>query len=280
MATFLSAGVNVTEYDLTTIVPAVSTSVGALAGIFSWGPVMERVLIGTQQQLSTTFGEPNANNYQTWFTAANFLGYGNSMWIVRAANTSSNTVNANCAYNAICNASASGNLVTSVVLNEPAFYSRLSGFDENVQYIAKFPGALGNGLLISQCDTPSQYSSNIVFSSNSNLTFSTGTNTAIMFSSGNVASNTIANTLLNGVLSDVAIGDYLLAGNSSIGTQYMQVTATGISSNTTNSTLTISLSQNYSMPYSYSNSTQIQRFWQFFNAVGVPPQQTAYVSQR
>ena len=35
----VSPGVNVTEVDLTTIVPAVATTTGALAGVFNWGPV-------------------------------------------------------------------------------------------------------------------------------------------------------------------------------------------------------------------------------------------------
>ena len=37
MAFQLSPGVNVSEIDLTTIVPAVSTSTGAIAGVFRWG---------------------------------------------------------------------------------------------------------------------------------------------------------------------------------------------------------------------------------------------------
>lgn len=280
MATFLSPGVNVTEYDLTTIVPQVSTSVGALSGIFSWGPVMQRVLIGSEPQLVSTFGPPNSNNYQTFFTAANFLGYGNSMYIVRAANTSANAVNANCAYNAIANSTAAANLVTSVILNEPAFFSHTSGYDPNVQYIARYPGAAGNGLLVSQCDTPGQFSSNILFTAaNANLVFTTGSNVASISTSGNVSSNVSSNTLLNTIISDIEIGDYLFAGNSSIGTQYMQVSATSLTSNSTNSTLTIALTNPYRMPYNYSTNTGIQRFWQYFNAVGNAPQQTAYVKQ-
>ena len=42
MPTQLSPGVNVTEIDLTTIVPAVATSTGAIAGIFNWGPLKDR----------------------------------------------------------------------------------------------------------------------------------------------------------------------------------------------------------------------------------------------
>ncbi|MGZ4849965.1 MAG: phage tail sheath C-terminal domain-containing protein [Candidatus Bathyarchaeia archaeon] len=279
MATQLSPGVNVSEFDLTTIVPAVSTSAGAIAGIFAWGPVMQRILVSSEKQLVQMFGMPNANNYQTWFTAANFLGYGNTCWVVRAANTSSNVVNSNCAYNAIANASAAGNVVTCVVLNQPAFYSRTTAFDTNVQYVAKYPGGIGNSLQVSQCDTANAWSSNVVFSVNNNLTFTTGSNVAVMFTSGNVAGNTVANTLLQGIVNSVAIGDYLLVGNGSIGTQYIPVTGSTISSNSTNSTLTISLGNNYRMPYNYVANTQIQRYWQYFNVTGAPPVQTSYVSQ-
>jgi len=85
----LSPGVNVTEIDLTTVVPAVATSDGAIAGIFNWGPVGERMLIDSEQKLVTVFGKPNSNTAETWFTAANFLSYSNRLYVVRAANTTS-----------------------------------------------------------------------------------------------------------------------------------------------------------------------------------------------
>jgi len=73
----LSPGVNVTEVDLTTVVPAVATTDGAIAGIFHWGPVGERVLIDSEVNLSLRFGRPTSFNAETWFTAANFLAYSN-----------------------------------------------------------------------------------------------------------------------------------------------------------------------------------------------------------
>jgi hypothetical protein len=282
MAQFLSPGVNVTEFDLTTIVPQVSTSVGAIAGIFSWGPVMERILIGNEKQLVSTFGQPNSNNYQTWFTIANFLGYGNSAWIVRAANTSSNTFNANNAYNAVANAAGVANLVNCIVRNDPEFFSRGTGaYDINANFIARYPGALGNGLQISQCDTVNAYSSNVAFgnsTANATMTWATGTNTSVMFTSGNTSTNTSAASMVANVTSGVAVGDYILVGNSSIGSQYLQVTGTTTSSNSTNSTLTVSYSTNFRMPYNYTSNTTMQRYWQYFNAVGVSPQQTTYVA--
>jgi len=39
MAFMLSPGVNFSEIDLTTIVPAVGTTEGAFAGDFIWGPI-------------------------------------------------------------------------------------------------------------------------------------------------------------------------------------------------------------------------------------------------
>ena len=44
-------GVNVSEIDLTTIVPSVATSTGAIAGLFRWGPVGERVFVDTETKL-------------------------------------------------------------------------------------------------------------------------------------------------------------------------------------------------------------------------------------
>lgn len=83
----LSPGVNVTEIDLTTIVPAVSTSTGAIGGVFAWGPIGQPVLVDSEPNLVSNFGEPSNLNAETFFTAANFLAYGNSLYVSRAANT-------------------------------------------------------------------------------------------------------------------------------------------------------------------------------------------------
>jgi len=88
----VSPGVNVTEIDLTTIVPAVSSTEGALAGIFRWGPVEELHLITSETDLVNQYGKPSANNFETWYTAANFLAYGNKLYVSRAA--ASNSYNA------------------------------------------------------------------------------------------------------------------------------------------------------------------------------------------
>jgi hypothetical protein len=80
----LSPGVAVVEKDFTSIVPAVSTSIGAFAGAFQWGPVLEPVTVGSENELVRRFGKPNDSNAQSFFTAANFLSYTNNLLLVRA----------------------------------------------------------------------------------------------------------------------------------------------------------------------------------------------------
>ena len=55
MPFFLSPGVNFSEIDLTTIVPAVGTTEGAFAGAFRWGPLDVVMNIGNEIELVNTF---------------------------------------------------------------------------------------------------------------------------------------------------------------------------------------------------------------------------------
>ena len=83
MAIQLSPGVQVVEKDYTQIVPSVSTSTGAFAGVFKWGPVEEPTVIGSESDLVTVFGKPNDSNYESFFTAKNFLDYSKQMYVTR-----------------------------------------------------------------------------------------------------------------------------------------------------------------------------------------------------
>ena len=76
MAFQVSPGVQVKEIDLTNVVPAVSTSIGAIAGAFQWGPVGEIRTIGSEKELVEVFGKPNAQTYKYFMPAAMFL----SVW--------------------------------------------------------------------------------------------------------------------------------------------------------------------------------------------------------
>jgi len=81
----LSPGVIIQERDLTTTAVVPTANVGFIAGPFEQGPVEEIVDIVSENQLIEKFGEPNDYNYEYWFTAANFLGYGGLLKVVRVA---------------------------------------------------------------------------------------------------------------------------------------------------------------------------------------------------
>ena len=84
MAFQLSPGVLVTEKDLTSIVPAVATSIGAFAGAFQWGPVDQVTTVESENRLVELFGKPNDTVFKSFFTAANFLAYGNNLQTIRS----------------------------------------------------------------------------------------------------------------------------------------------------------------------------------------------------
>ena len=83
----LSPGVNVTEIDLTTIVPAIQTTAGGYVGAFQWGPVEQRVLVDSEANLVSLFGKPNTDTFVDFYTASNFLGYGNNLQVVRVVDS-------------------------------------------------------------------------------------------------------------------------------------------------------------------------------------------------
>lgn len=94
MAIQVSPGINVSEIDLTTSVPAVSTTEAAIGGVFNWGPIGKLNLIDSENTLVSRYGTPTDDNYETFYTAANFLAYGNKLYVSRAAESSgfSNTL--------------------------------------------------------------------------------------------------------------------------------------------------------------------------------------------
>jgi hypothetical protein len=153
MAFQVSPGVNVSEIDLTTVVPAVSTTEGAFAGVFKWGPVEQRILIESENELVNRFGKPDDTNAETFFTAANFLAYGNKLFVVRVANTLL-TVSAYAGVNSSANVANAG---TNSIKNRDDYDSRTS-FDANCAYIqsAQVVSAIHSAFLFVTVQTPIQ----------------------------------------------------------------------------------------------------------------------------
>ena len=83
MAFQVSPGINITEKDLTTVVPNVSTNIGAVAGAYQWGPVLERTSVISENDFVEKFGKPNTATQEHWWCAANFLAYANNLIVSR-----------------------------------------------------------------------------------------------------------------------------------------------------------------------------------------------------
>jgi phage tail sheath protein FI len=274
MAFQVSPGVNVSEIDLTTIVPAVSTSTAAIAGNFNWGPVEFPTLVSSETDLATVFGKPNANNYETFFTAADFLSYGNALYVSRDITTGTS-------FNAISNTNASG-VSAILVKNIDQYNSTPPG---SGLYVAKYPGALGNSLKISVCDSNTAYSSSINGINNGNvtITFTTGSNVAII--NAVTATNTDSANAITNVINSLTVGDFLLVGNASTyGTQYIQFNGNTATTNnvTNNATANLILTTNYTLSttttINANNTAQValNRYWEFFNRVNAAPGTSAY----
>jgi hypothetical protein len=88
MAFSVSPSVIVREVDASTTVPAIATAPAAIAGVFRWGPVGEAVLVSSESELAGRFGEPNNDNYETFFTASDYLSYANALFVARLDNGS------------------------------------------------------------------------------------------------------------------------------------------------------------------------------------------------
>jgi len=93
MAFQVSPGVQVREIDLTNVVPAVSTSVGAFVGNFRWGPVLETTQVTSEKDLADKFGVPTASGAVDFFTASYFLKYGNNLQVVRNIDSAARNAN-------------------------------------------------------------------------------------------------------------------------------------------------------------------------------------------
>jgi hypothetical protein len=131
----VSPGVNVSEIDLTTVIPAVSTTEGGIAMHAVWGPVDQRVLIGAEDQLAATYGNPNSNTASDFFTAASFLSYGNKLYVnrvVRSSNVGTLSTDSVAARNAQTN---TANTKNTIIKNEDNYndnyYSNVNSKNNN-----------------------------------------------------------------------------------------------------------------------------------------------------
>ena len=262
MAFQISPGVNVSEVDLTTVVPAVQTTTGAIAGVFSWGPVDQATLIDSEINLAKIYGKPSDLNPETWWTAANFLGYGNSLYAIRVANTT--LYNANSTTSAYANSNTVANTYLQTIKNRDDYdVKAVGGFDANAHYIARYPGVLGNSLKVSVCSNANQYLTAVAVS---NVTFTVGAQTAVIGTSGTVADK----------VAEFPIGSIVEVGNSSIGKQYLRVVNAAAGS----ASVTLTFADKYVLSTNYTSTSvsSLNRYWEFYNVINKAPGTSDYVA--
>ena len=136
----ISPGVTITERDLTTIIPAVATTNAGIAGYFQWGPADQRVIVTDTANLAALFGTPNDDNFKYWYSAANFLGYGNNLQVVRVT---TGTAGSSTALNS---GQTAGQAYIPNSDTDTTAVSTASGM-----FFAKYPGSLGNSIAVEVC---------------------------------------------------------------------------------------------------------------------------------
>lgn len=127
-----SPGVVIQERDLTTITSLSTANVGVLAAPFEQGPVEEIVNISSERELAEVFGKPNENNYEYWYTASQFLGYGGVLKTVRVSSTNlKNAVNTGSA---------------PLIKNLDDYETNIETANNGFSWAAQTPGSKGNSI--------------------------------------------------------------------------------------------------------------------------------------
>ena len=246
MSFLVSPGVHVREIDLTNVVPAVATSIGAIASAFEKGPVGSIVNITSEEELIQIFGKPqnDSNQFENWFTAANFLGYTDALKVVRCES-------------GITNATANG---AGLLIRDNDHYD--NDFDNGQgsvgEWTARTAGTHGNTIGVSICASATAYEQ-----------------TAVTTTSGlEAAGQTIISVTDESVFN---VGDIVNFGE----TGNIEYETTSISSS--DSTITIKLLDDVNgggLQNQISSGTNIRRRWRFYDLFDGAPGTSSYATER
>ena len=247
MAFLVSPGVKVKEIDLTNVVPAVATSIGAIACPFEKGPVSEVTNISSEEQLVKTFGKPQttSNHYEWWFSAANFLQYANQLNVVRVES-------------GILNATAGS---TGLLIRNTDHYleSYSTGQGSVGEWASRTAGTHGNSVGVSICSSANNYSQNAV------------TTTSAEESSGQT-------TISVSDASVFSVGDIVNFGETD-GHEYE---VTSVNDSGSSDTIVIKLKDNVNgegLQSTISSGTNIRRRWRFYDLFDAAPGTSTYASE-
>jgi len=246
MAFQVSPGVLVQEKDLTRIIPAVSTSIGAFAGEFRKGPINEITTISSEQELVSVFGKPDASNYEDFFSAANFLQYSNALRVVRTQNSS------------VSNATESGS--TFVIKSLSDYVDNYADGSGSIGlWAAKTAGAWGNNLKISTCPSSSVYSS-------SGITVNDSSTAA-----GDTVVTVSAGTTIN-------VGDIINFGDN-YNYKVLSKSTNDITIKRKDEPEHFGASDSSGLFAALTDGATVTRYWEFYDLVSKAPGTSPYVTQ-
>jgi len=229
----VSPSVTVREVDLTSNIPAIASNQGAIAGVFNWGPVGEVTMITSEAELAEVFGKPTDSNFETFFTAADFLAYSNQLYVVRA-NSGAVTASA-----------------TQVGANA-----------ESYDFDAKYAGEIGNSIKVSYVSGADEYSQDLfAISEMVDLTSTDIFNASTITFQADADYDDVVNA-----------GDVITLGNDSVGYQNLVLATKSISqiSNTTYE-YTLTFATKYTLSESSIAALKMSRQWAYAFAVEKAP---------
>ena len=244
MAFQVSPGVLVKEKDLTNVIPAVATSIGAIGIQSTKGPVDEVVSITSEKDLVDTFGKPDSINFEYFFSAASFLAYSNSLKVVRATNTG------------LLNATANGSGL--LIKNTTDYQDNYSTGQGSVgEWAARTGGSWGNNLKVSLCPSSTVYEETAK-TTVSDSSIAVG-DTGLTLSSGD----------------GFSVGDIINFGEDG-GYEYRVLTVSG--ANIT--FVRHDGSDQGGLHTAISNGVSVRRRWRYYDLVAGAPGTSSYVSDR
>ena len=268
MAFQVSPGVQVTEKDLTNVVPAVATSIAGIVMAAERGPTDSITAIASEEELVSIFGEPQSsdNQFEDWMSAAAFLGYGNALRVVRPAS-------------AAVNSCVSG---TALLIKNNNHYKDGDGTTGpyNVtttgpasvgQWAARTAGTWGNNLKVSMCPKASEFEE--TFSGNTGrLGVVDGTPAA--------GATTVVIDKAGGSTGDGGdkynVGD-IVHFHEADGSEYK---VTGISSDTLTIERYGTANKTGGLRSALSDATNVRRRWEYYDQFSSAPGTSTWVQDR
>lgn len=238
----ISPGIKITEQDQVATIPAGGATVGAVVGMYRWGPVEQATLVVSETDLVAKFGQPNATNVVDFLTGSNYLSYASALYVSRANTTG--LLNATAEATTGSGNTGAGLLIKNEDVHENTY---VDGSGNVGPWAARYAGALGNSLKVSTCPSAAAWESTL-----------TGTFTVAAAATTVVGTGSAANT-------EITVGDILVIGGRSI----------KVASVTNATHLTLETAH-----LTGATGATVTRRWEYFDSFDLAPGTSTYAASK